>query len=69
MIDTILTLEEAASLLGVHEKTLTRWLKAGEIDGCRFPGKRRVYFLESSLLRAQAQGIRKRGRPRKEESC
>lgn len=66
VIDDILTLEEAAGLLGVHPKTITRWLKSGDIDGCSFRGKRRVYILKSECQRVQARGVRGPGRPRKE---
>ena len=34
--EKLLSIKEAAEILGVHEKTVWRWLKGGEIEGIRF---------------------------------
>jgi excisionase family DNA binding protein len=41
--------KEASQLLGVHQRTLYQWEKAGKIDTIRTPGNKRLYNVESFL--------------------
>lgn len=36
----MLTVADAAARLGVCEKTVRRWLRSGQLRGCRLPGGR-----------------------------
>lgn len=62
MIDTLLTLQEAAALLEVHPRTVKRLLGDGKINGCSFAGKRKVYFLKAHLEERKPFVLDPRGR-------
>lgn len=51
-------LREAADYLGIHEKTLRRWLKQGKISGKKTIG---AHGEEYSFTLGDIQAIRKRG--------
>ncbi len=39
MTQTFLTVEQIVTMLNVHEQTVRRWLKTGELKGINFGGK------------------------------
>ena len=41
--------KEASKLLGVHQRTLYQWEKAGKIETIRTPGNKRLYNIEAFL--------------------
>jgi excisionase family DNA binding protein len=49
--EKLLSIAEAAKFLNVHEKTIRRWLKNGEIEGLRFGRLWRIK--ESTILGKQ----------------
>lgn len=44
-----LSLKQAAQALGVHKRTIKRWMDDGDLDGWRTPGGHRKVHKESLL--------------------
>lgn len=64
--DELLTLAQAAELLGCSRWTVYKLVEDGKLPTAVLPGKRRQLVLKSEVLRLKAAGVRKPGRPRKE---
>jgi len=50
---SLLTIEEAAGLVGVSTSTIRRWQADGRLDGLVVEGSRRVFFLDLDVYRAE----------------
>jgi len=53
MRHSLLTIEEAAELVGVSTSTIRRWQADGRLDGLIVEGSRRVFFLDLDVYRAE----------------
>ncbi len=56
----LLTPAEAAEILGVNERTVLRWAKAGKLPYRELSSKV-LRFVESEILAAGVRGVRKAG--------
>lgn len=53
-----LTVEEAAKQLKVHEQTVRRWLRAGQLDGTTISRRAGWRIRESEIVRFLTEGPR-----------
>lgn len=61
MREEVLTIKGAAARIGVSEKTIYNWIRAGHITPLR------QYILLSDLVVAERDMSKRRGRPRKNQ--
>lgn len=59
--DKLITLTEAAKLLGVYPDTVGRWLDDGHIDGIRTPGGHRKVYRSSVDELVKRMQVKKKG--------
>ncbi|MBI3968349.1 MAG: helix-turn-helix domain-containing protein [Chloroflexi bacterium] len=57
--DKLLTVQEVAERLRVHEETVRRWLRSGHLEGVLPGGKRSGYRIRESALQRLLGGISK----------
>ena len=61
--DELLTVDEVARRLKVHPETVRRWLRADQLHGVRFGGKRTGYRIRMSDLQLFISGNKQLERP------
>lgn len=63
-----LTVLETAAVLGVHPRTVWRYLHAGQLTAVRHPMNRRVYVRRSEVLAAREERHTRLEAPRAENA-
>ncbi len=56
-MNELLTIKEAAEMVGCHESTIRNWIKSGVIESLKIGGKRR--FKKSVIEKILTTGVEK----------